>query len=127
MGIELDDEALQKAITTAIIQTISGDKRDELFSSAVAHLIDDKIQVSDGTSYGKRTISRITYAFEQAVEIVARRTAIEILEAEPAKSKVRAIMDKALEQALEIQADKITEELANRMVTALIAGMGRDY
>ena len=125
MEISLNDEQLDSALRAAILTTITGDKRDEIFARALAALIDEEVEVGHG--YTKKKVKRIDLAFGRAIDFAASKTARELLETEPYASKIKEAIKRGIDHVFETQMEKISEEVGNAIAQAIFKGVAREY
>jgi hypothetical protein len=117
MQIPIDQDALRELVSKAILDSLTGDKRDELLKGAIKDLIETPKSTS---TYGPK-VSKLEQAFSQAVEVAANRIITDMMNNDEALvSKIKGVMVEAVEHAFEETGRaKMIEAISNAIVHGL--------
>lgn len=114
LRIDLPEELVKKVASEAILNAITEDQRQTLIRDAVAYLL-----TPEDRGYGRRE-SPITLAFHDGVRSVAIRVAMDMFEKdETIKTKIRELLNEALEKVMNANRDKTVERLANAITEGM--------
>ena len=93
MNLSVNDEAMQKVVSAAIMSMLTPETREELVRAAVVKLL---TPVKPAYGYGEPK-SALSEAFEMAVRECAITTARELMQADgPLKASLRELIAKAV-------------------------------
>jgi len=117
MQIPIDQNALRELVSKAILDSLTGDKRDELLKGAIKELIETPKNTGP---YGPK-VSKLEQAFAQAVEVSANRIITDMMNNDEALiSKIKGVMVEAVERAFEETGRaKMIEAISNAIVHGL--------
>lgn len=114
--LNLDDASLRALAAEAILQGISQDQRERLIKAALESLLERK---SDGY-YGREQTTPIQAAFNAAMRDIARETAEDMLENDPAvKEAIRGLISDAYLQMTTERRATVVASLADALSRAL--------
>lgn len=117
--VNVDGPAMQAIVAAAILQQVGPEKRDELMTAAIKHLMTPG--ESRGYGYAPPR-SPLQQAFEEAVRHSADRIMHEEMEKPEYKSKLQEVVREAMMRSLEGEPrEAMVVRLAGALSTALTA------
>ena len=114
MELKLDSENLKVVVTAAIVESLGEDGKNELISSAIAHLLED--HKNHGRVTGKTVLQ---WRFDEAVAHAAQEIATELLKQEPWSTKLNELVKEGFDKALEDAEESIRTRISNGITRAL--------
>jgi hypothetical protein len=118
MTMQLSADHLQTLVAKTILDSLTPEKRDELFATAISSLLATRY-----SSYSGRTESPLGKLFADAMEQAARKVVTEQLAQPEARAKLDAIVKAALDKALNAESyeggrDGLLDKLAKGIAHA---------
>ena len=106
--MNLDDATMKAAVAKAVIDTLTPEKREELLTNAVQHILSAK----ESSNYNSPTL--IQGAFNSAVAAVARETAMEQITKDPeVKAKIEGLIKDAWAKVTGEEYSSVVEKVAD--------------
>lgn len=119
MNLNLNDEQLKTVISAAILQTLSEERRGELLTEALKHLL-----TPERKGYGQPEISPLQSAFNYQLTCVARDIAGEMLREPEVQARLRSLIVEAVEAAFSTNRQRVIERVSDA-VADVLAGKDR--
>lgn len=117
MEIKLDSEAMQNAVSAAVLSAITNEQRDILMKGALAYLMNK----SNSNSYNSPTI--LQDAFNQAIRESARKLADELIaKDESVQERLKTLFAESMETVFVTK----REDVVSKMADAFIKSMNAD-
>ena len=119
-NLQLDDEAMKDLIAKSILDTLTPEAREQLIGAAIKQLL------AKNTSDRYDARSHLQTAFDDAIQEVARKVALEELSKDDGlATKIRALMLEGWER---MNAGDNHEKLVDKIASAMTRAIsGRDY
>jgi hypothetical protein len=119
--MNLNDEAIKAAVIKAVIDTLSGEKREEIISAAIRSLLDVEEVPKPGSHYDKIKRTKLEGFFQDATWSFAREFIREqITKDETIRARLRELTLRVVDKCLESN----TEDIANAMAAAMAKALG---
>lgn len=112
MQFELNDEQLDKALQSAVLNLLTDESKEKLFAQAITNILEP-----GSTGYNKK--SKFQDAFERAVFVAANKVAEDMLKNDPViQIKIKEMISEAVELSFTEKRKETVENLARQIAHA---------